>query len=64
MGIMDKAKEFANNEENTDKVLDKGAEFAKDKLGQDKADKVDKVDKARDALDDKLGDNQGNDQQQ
>lgn len=61
MGIMDKAKEFANNEENTDKVLDKGAEFAKDKLGQDKADKIDK---ARDALDDKLGDNEGNDQQQ
>lgn len=52
MGIMDKAKDFLNNEENSDKVLDKAQDVAKDKLG---ADKADKVDKAREAVDKKLG---------
>ncbi len=52
MGIMDKAKDFLNNEEYTDKALDKAADVAKQKLGEDKADKIDK---ARDAADKKLG---------
>ncbi|WPF66869.1 MULTISPECIES: antitoxin [unclassified Corynebacterium] len=59
MGFLDEAKqkatEFLNSdkaEEQTDQVLDKAADFAKDKLGEDKADQVDKV---RNAIDDKIG---------
>ncbi|MDO5031626.1 antitoxin [Corynebacterium sp.] len=55
MGIMDKAKDALNSdkgEEATDKVLDKGAEAAKGKLGEDKADKIDA---ARDKADEALG---------
>ena len=52
MGLMDKAKDALNNEENTDKVLDKAEQLGKDKLGEDKADQIDK---ARDAADGKLG---------
>ncbi|WKE49870.1 antitoxin [Corynebacterium tuberculostearicum] len=55
MGIFDKAKDALNSdkgEELTDKGLDKAADVAKGKLGEDKADQIDK---ARDAADDKLG---------
>ena len=55
MGIFDKAKDALNSdkgEELSDKGLDKAAEAAKGKLGEDKADKVDQ---ARDAIDGKLG---------
>lgn len=53
MGLMDKAKGALNNEENTDKVLDKAEELGKNKLGEDK---VDQVKKARDLADERLGD--------
>lgn len=53
MGLMDKAKGALNNEENTDKVLDKAEQLGKDKLGEDKADQVKK---ARDLADERLGD--------
>ena len=55
MGIFDKAKDALNSEKGeqiSDSVLDKGAEVAQDKLGEDKADQIDK---ARDAADGKLG---------
>ncbi|KQB85916.1 MULTISPECIES: antitoxin [Corynebacterium] len=59
MGFLDEAKKKAEDflksdkaEEQTDQVLDKAADLAKDKLGQDKADQVDKV---RNAIDDKIG---------
>ena len=55
MGIFDKAKDALNSdkgEELTDKGLDKAAEAAKGKLGEDKADKIDS---ARDQLDDRIG---------
>lgn len=52
MGIFDKAKDVLNNEETTDKALDKAEELAKSKLGEGKADQVSKV---RNAIDDKLG---------
>ena len=52
MGVFDKAKDALNSEEATDKGLDKAADAAKGKLGDDKADKVDQ---ARDAIDGKLG---------
>lgn len=59
MGFLDEAKkkatEFLNSdkaEEQTDQVLDKAADLAKNKLGEDKADQVDKV---RNAIDDKIG---------
>jgi len=61
MGIFDKAKDALNSdkgEEFTDKGLDKAADAAKGKLGEDKADQVDK---ARDAIDDKLGTNDDGD---
>ena len=48
MGIFDKAKDALNS----DKGLDKAADVAKGKLGEDKADQIDK---ARDAADGKLG---------
>lgn len=54
MGIVDKAKEFLNDDEKRNEILDKGEQFAKDKLG---ADHADKIDKARSAIDDKLGGN-------
>ena len=53
MGLMDKAKDALNNEENTDKVLDKAEQLGKDKLGEDKADQIKKV---RDMADERLGD--------
>lgn len=55
MGIFDKAKDAMNSdkgEQVTDQGLDKAADAAKDKLGEDKADKIDQ---ARDAADRKLG---------
>ena len=58
MGIFDKAKDALNTdkgEQVSDGALDKGAEVAKDKLGEDKADKIDS---ARDQLDERIG-NQG-----
>lgn len=61
MGIFDKAKEALNSEkgeEVTKEGLDKAEDFAKDKLGEDKADQVDK---ARDAIDEKLGTNNDGD---
>lgn len=51
-GAMDKAKEAMNNEETSDKVLDKASDVAKDKLGEDKAGMVDK---AREQADKRLG---------
>lgn len=59
MGIFDKAKEALNSEkaeEVSDKILDKGEEFAKSKLGDDKADQVTDV---RNKIDDRIG-NEGN----
>lgn len=61
MGIFDKAKEALNSEkgqEVTNEGLDKAEDFAKDKLGEDKADQVDK---AREVIDDKLGTNNDGD---
>ena len=55
MGIFDKAKDALNSdkgEELSDKGLNKAADAAKGKLGEDKADQIDK---ARDAADGKLG---------
>jgi hypothetical protein len=55
MDIVNKAKDFLNSdqaEEKSDQILDQAAEFAKDKLGADKADQIDKV---RDAVDEKIG---------
>lgn len=58
MGIFDKAKDALNTDKGeriSDSALDKGAELAKGKLGEDKADKIDS---ARDQLDERIG-NQG-----
>ncbi|MDO5030827.1 MAG: antitoxin [Corynebacterium sp.] len=55
MGLMDKAKDMLNDEETTDKVLDKAEQLGKDKLGEDKADQIKK---ARDMADERIGDNQ------
>ena len=55
MDIVNKAKDFLQSdqaEEKSDQILDQAAEFAKDKLGADKADQIDKV---RDAVDEKIG---------
>ena len=55
MGIFDKAKDALNSdkgEQLSDSALDKGADLAKGKLGEDKAEQIDK---ARDAADGKLG---------
>ena len=55
MGLFDGAKDFLHSdqaEEKSDQILDQAAEFAKDKLGADKADQIDKV---RDAVDEKIG---------
>lgn len=63
MGIFDNAKNKANEflnsdsgEQKSDAFLDKAADFAKDKLGADKADKIDRI---RDAADEKIGNNNG-----
>lgn len=56
MDIFDKAKDALNSadiEEKSDELLDKAAEFAKEKLGADKADHIKNV---RDAIDKKIGD--------
>ena len=45
MDIVNKAKDFLNSdqaEEKSDQILDQAAEFAKDKLGADKADQISK----------------------
>ena len=58
MGIFDKAKDALNSdkgEQISDSAMDKGADLAKGKLGEDKADKIDS---ARDQLDERIG-NQG-----
>lgn len=61
MGIFDKAKGMLGDEKKTDALLDKAENLAKDKLG---ADKADQVSKARDAIDDRVGDgNPDNDRQ-
>lgn len=55
MGIFDKAKDALNSEKGeqlSDSVLDKGAEVAQDKLGEDKADQIKQ---GRDKLDDQIG---------
>lgn len=55
MGIVDKAKDALNSdkgEKASDAVLDKAADAAKQRFGEDNADKIDKV---RDAADRKLG---------
>lgn len=55
MDLANKAKDFLNSdqaEEKSDQILDQTAGFAKDKLGNDKADQVDRV---RDAVDQKIG---------
>ncbi|WP_293771778.1 antitoxin [uncultured Corynebacterium sp.] len=55
MGIFDKAKDALNSdkgEELSDKGLDQAADFAKSKLGEDKAEQIDS---ARDQLDDRIG---------
>ena len=59
MGIFDNAKnkatEFLNTdkgEQQSDALLDRAADAAKQKLGADKADKVDRV---RDAIDERIG---------
>lgn len=49
-----KAKEAMKNEDLTDKVLDKAEQAATTKMGEDKADKISK---AREAVDNKVGDN-------
>ncbi|HCG3141033.1 TPA: antitoxin, partial [Corynebacterium striatum] len=51
----DKAKDALNSEKGeqiSDSVLDKGAEVAQDKLGEDKADQIKQ---GRDKLDDQIG---------
>ena len=55
MGIFDKAKDALNSEKGeqiSDSVLDKGADVAQDKLGEDKADQSKQ---GRDKLDDQIG---------
>ena len=55
MGIFDKAKDALNSdkgEQVSDSALDKGADIAKSKLREDKADKIDS---ARDQLDERIG---------
>lgn len=55
MGIFDKAKDALNSEKGeqiSDSVLDKGAEVAQDKLGEDNADQIKQ---GRDKLDDQIG---------
>lgn len=55
MSLMDKAKGLLNSEKGeqvTDSLLDKASDAAKSKLGEDKAAQVDK---AREALDNKIG---------
>ncbi|MGP6174521.1 Rv0909 family putative TA system antitoxin [Corynebacterium sp. A21] len=59
MSIFDKAKEALNNEQHSDAALDKAADLAKGKLGEDKADQINQV---RDQADDRLG--EGNPEQQ
>ncbi|WP_080795821.1 Rv0909 family putative TA system antitoxin [Corynebacterium pacaense] len=61
MGVFDDAKakatEFLNSdqaEQKSDEILDKVSEFAKDKLGADKAGQIDAV---RDKLDEQIGKN-------
>ncbi|AMO87797.1 hypothetical protein HMPREF3155_07240 [Corynebacterium sp. HMSC06D04] len=55
MGIFDKAKDALNSdkgEQISDKGLDKAAEVAEQKFGEDKADKIQQ---GRDKLDDQIG---------
>lgn len=55
MDLANKAKDFLNSdqaEEKSDQILDQAASFAKDKLGDDKADQINKV---RNAVDSKIG---------
>lgn len=49
--MVNKAKEALGDEKNSDTGLDKGAQFAKGKLGHD-----DQVDQGREFLDGKVGD--------
>ena len=55
MGIFDKAKDALNSDKGEqifDKGLDKAAEVAEQKFGEDKADKIQQ---GRDKLDDQIG---------
>ncbi len=55
MGIFDKAKDALNSdkgEQISDSALDKGAEVANQKLGEEHADKINK---GRDAVDGRIG---------
>lgn len=56
MGIKDKLTKMFGDEKNTDQVLDKAEALATEKLGADKADQIKKV---RNAIDDKVGEKQG-----
>lgn len=54
MGLMDQAKKLLNNEQTTDKILDKAEEMATKKFGAEKAGQIKKV---RETVDKQLGDN-------
>lgn len=63
MGIFDEAKkkateflDFDSGEQKSDGLLDKAADKAKGLLGEDKADQINKV---RDAVDERIGKNNG-----
>lgn len=55
MGIFDKAKDMLGDEQKRGAALDKAEEFAKNKLGEDKADKISRV---RDKVDEQFSDGQ------
>lgn len=61
MGIFDKAKDMLGDEQKTDAALDKVEQFAKNKLGEDKAEQISKV---RDAVDERIGDGSKQDREQ
>lgn len=63
MNIFDQAKAKANDllnsdqgEKKSDEILDRVSDFAKSKLGEDKAAQIDNV---RDAIDERMGNNSG-----
>lgn len=61
MGFMDsakdKARKFLRDEEKTDRLLDRGEQFATDRLGADKAGHISRV---REAADSRLGEENRN----
>lgn len=60
MGIFDKAKKMLGDEQKRGAALDKAEEFAKNKLGEDKAGKISQV---RDKVDEQFSDGQQGGQQ-